>query len=112
MCLEAYHLGVQALSYDALDAIECAAADEENMVGVDLYEALLRVLPSSLRRHVDNRAFKQFEQSLLNTFTRHVASDAGIISLARNLVNLVDEDYASFGLFDIVVACLQQSREE
>ncbi len=54
------------------------------------------------------RAFDQFEQGLLHPFAGYVTGDGWIISLAGNLVDLIDVDDAGLGLFHIVIAFLQQ----
>ena len=54
---------------DLLQAFECAAADEENVLRVDVDEALLRMLAPSFRRHARERSFQDLQQRLLHTFT-------------------------------------------
>ena len=66
------------------------------------------MLAAALRRHGGNGAFHDLEQRLLHAFARHIASDGGIVGLARNLVDFVDIDDAALGAFDIVVGGLQQ----
>ena len=91
-----------------LQAVEGAAADEQDVGGVDLQEVLVRVLAPALRRHAGHRAFDQLEQRLLHAFARHVARDAGVVGLAADLVDLVDVDDAALRPLDVVVAVLQQ----
>ena len=105
-------MGVQTLGNAALDAVEGTAADEEDVLRIDLDELLFGVLTSAVGRHVDHRAFEQFEQALLHTFAAHVARDAGIVALAGNLVDFVDEDDALLGTLGVVVALLEQSAEQ
>src|SRR5262249_45496092 len=52
---------------DLLQPIEGAAADEQNVGGVDLQELLLRMLAAALRRHRRDGAFHDLEQRLLHT---------------------------------------------
>ena len=78
---------------------------------VDLDEFLLGVLAAALGRHVDHRSFEDFQQGLLHALARNVARDGGVVALARDLVDLVDEDDAALGLLDVVVGDLQQPRE-
>ncbi len=66
------------------------------------------MLAPALRRHGGNGAFHQFQKGLLNTFTRDVAGDRGVVGLARDLVDLVDVHDATLRLVDVVVAVLQQ----
>src|SRR5205085_1800071 len=72
---------------------------------------LLRMLASTLRRHRRDRALEDLQQRLLYTFARHVARDAWILRLPRDLVDLVDVDDASLALGDVEVACLEEADE-
>ena len=49
-----------------------------------------------------------FEQRLLDALARDVAGDAGVLPLARDLVDLVDVDDPALRLLDVVVGVLQQ----
>ena len=89
-----------------------AAADEQDVRRVDLQELLLRMLASALRGNGGGGAFHQLEQSLLHTFTRHVACNRRIFCLARNFVDLVDIDDAALGPFDVVIRRLQQLQND
>src|SRR5581483_1987401 len=86
-----------------LETGESAAADEQNIRGVDLQEFLLRMLAAALRRHARDRALHDLKQRLLHTLARDVARDRGIIRFARNLVDLVDVDDTALRAFDVVV---------
>ena len=90
---------------DLVEAGEGAAADEQDVAGVDLQELLLRMLAPALRRHRGDRALDQLEQRLLHALAGHVAGDRRVVRLARDLVDLVDVDDARLGLLDVVVAC-------
>src|SRR5690606_24641271 len=78
----AAHFGVEtdaALSRTVLDNLfqtrERAAADEEDVPGVNLKEFLLRMLATTLRRNGSDRAFDQLEQGLLHAFTGNIPGD-------------------------------------
>ena len=47
-----------ALLDDVGKTVECTAADEEDVFGVDLNEFLIRMLTSALRRNVCDSSFK------------------------------------------------------
>ena len=49
------------------------------------------MLASALGRHVHNRTFEEFEQTLLYTFAPDIAGYAGIVAFAGNLVDFIDE---------------------
>ena len=66
------------------------------------------MLATTLRRHGSNGPFDQLEQCLLYPFPGDIAGDGGIVRLAGDLVDLVDVDDATLGLFYVVVALLQQ----
>ena len=72
-------------------------------------ELLLRMLPSSLWRDIYDAALEKLEQGLLYAFPGHVAGDGRVVSLPRDLVDLVNEDYAPLGLLEIIVSLLQKS---
>ena len=55
-----------------------AAADEEDVGGVDVYQLLLRVFAPALRRYGGDGAFDQFEQRLLYAFAGDVAGNGEI----------------------------------
>ncbi len=93
---------------DLIQADEGAAADEQDVGGVDLEEVLLGVLAAALGRHVRDRALDDLEQRLLHALTRHVARDRGVVALAADLVDLVDVDDAALSPLDVVVGVLQE----
>src|SRR6185503_18151188 len=97
-----------AVAHDLLEAVERAAADEEDVGGIDLDEILVRMLAPALRRHRGDGAFDELEQRLLHALARHVAGDRRVVRLARDLVDLVDVDDAALRLVDVVVAVLQE----
>ena len=49
--------------------VECAAADEQDVPGVDLEEFLVRVFAPSLGRDVGNATFDDLEEFLLDAFS-------------------------------------------
>ena len=56
-------------------------------------ELLVRVaVRPPLRRYVGNRAFQDFQQCLLHTFTRNVTGDRGVLVFTAQLVDLIDVD--------------------
>ena len=97
---------------DLLHAGERAAADEEDVAGVDLNELLVRVLAPTLRRDRCGGALENLEQRLLHAFARHVTRDRRVLALAGDLVDLVDVDDAGLGLLDVVVRGLNQLEED
>src|SRR6476619_7798330 len=75
---------------DLLEAGEGAAADEQDVGGVDLQEFLLRMLAAALGRHRGDGSFHDLEQRLLHALARDVADDRWTVGLAADLVDLVD----------------------
>ena len=102
-------MGVHALCYLALNAVEGTAADEQDVACVDMCIVLVRMLAATLWRHVDHRSLKELEQALLHTLAANVACDARVVALACYLVDLVNEDNALLGSLDVVVGNLKQS---
>ena len=105
-------LRVHSLRDLTLYAIEGTAADEEDILGIDMNILLIGMLTSSLRRHVDHRSFKHLEQALLYAFSAHVTGDGGVLGFAGDLIDLIDEDNTSLGFGDIVISVLQQANED
>src|SRR5256885_94789 len=97
---------------DLLEPVERAAADEQDVFRIDLDVLLLRMLAAALGRHARHRALEDLEQRLLDAFARHVARDARVLRLARDLVDLVDVDDAALGFGHVEVRGLQQPDQD
>ena len=113
------HVGAEAerLLADApldglVEADEGAAADEEDVAGVDLEELLVRMLAAALGRHVGDRALENLQQRLLHAFTRDVAGDRRVLVLAADLVDFVDVDDPLLALLDVAAGGLQQLEDD
>ena len=109
---EADLIALQAALDVVLESLEGAAADEEDVGGVDLEEVLVGMLASALRGHVGDATFDDLQERLLHALAGDVARDAGVVGLARNLVDLVDVDDAALGLLDIEVGSLDEMQED
>ena len=105
-------MGVEALGYFSFYAVEGSAAYKEYVLRVNRNHTLFGMLAASLWGHVDNRAFKEFEQTLLHSLAGDVAGNRGIVPLAGYFVDFVDEDYSALRFFDIVVGYLEQARQQ
>src|SRR5438445_192695 len=81
-------LAPRAVFDEALQPGEGAAADEQDVRGVDLDELLVRVLAPALRRNARRRALEDLEQRLLHALARDVARDRRVLGLAGDLVDL------------------------
>ena len=97
-----------ALLDDVVQPDERAAADEQDIGGVDLQELLLRMLAPAFRGHVADRSLQNLQQGLLDAFTGHIARDRGVLSLAGDFVDLVDVYDPALRLLDVVIGVLQQ----
>ena len=75
-------------------------------------ELLLRMFAASLRRDIDNTTFKELQQCLLNTLTRNIAGDGRVVTLAGDLVDLIDEHDTALSLLQIIVSLLKKSRKQ
>lgn len=84
----------------------------KRILRVHLDELLLGVFAPALGRYVHHRPFEYLQQRLLHAFARDVARDGGIVALARDLVDLVDENDAPLGLCHVVVGNLKQPRKD
>src|SRR6266480_2801393 len=93
---------------DLLEAVERPAADEQDVLGVDLDVLLLRVLAPALGRHARHRPLEDLEERLLHALARYVARDARVLRLAGDLVDLVDVHDAALGLGNVEIRGLEQ----
>ena len=91
---------------------ERAAADEQDVGGVDRQELLVRMLAPALGRHRSGRALEDLQQRLLDALAGDVTGDRRVVGLARDLVDLVDVDDPGLGLLDVVVGGLDQLEQD
>src|ERR1700722_4476068 len=70
------------------------------------------MLASALRRDTRNRTLHDLEQRLLHPLTRHIAGTRGIVTLAADLVVLVDIDDAALRPLAVIVGSLQQFQND
>src|SRR5437868_1691500 len=73
---------------------ERSSANEEDVGRIYRRELLMRMLAPTLRRNVRDRTLQDFEQRLLDAFTRDVAGDRRVLIFPTDLVDLVDVDDA------------------
>src|ERR1700760_3469232 len=71
--------GPQGPLYHLVELGEGAAADEEDVGGVDREELLVGVLAPALRRHARGRPLEDLQQRLLHALARHVARDRRVV---------------------------------
>src|SRR5579862_5563264 len=109
---EAHRLARDAPADDVVQSDERAAADEQDIGGIDLQELLLRMLAAALGRHRRHRALDDLQQRLLYAFARHIAGDRGVVALARDLVDLVDVYDSALASLDVIVGVLQQRQDD
>src|SRR5690348_1266653 len=98
--MEAQRLVAQTPLDHFFETDKRAAADEENVGGVDREEFLVRMFASALWWNVRDSSFEDLQQRLLHTFAGDVASDRRILVFAANLVDFVDIDNALLSAFD------------
>ena len=101
-----------ALLDDLLEPLEGAAADEQDVAGVDLDVFLVRVLAAALRRDVGDGALDDLQERLLHALAGDVAGDRRVVGLARDLVDLVDVDDAALGALDVEVGGLDEAQQD
>ena len=112
VAFEADDVGIESRGDGPLDAVEGAAADEEDVACVDGDEFLLGMFASSLWGDGDEGALEEFQQGLLHAFAADVACDGGVLALAGDLVDLVDEDDAALAGCHVVVGGLEEAHED
>ncbi len=91
---KAHHLLADPALDDRNNAIKGAAADEENVGGVDVDGLLLGVLPAALGRNAGHRAFQDFQQRLLHALAADVPGDGLVLRLSGDLIDFIDVDDA------------------
>src|SRR5215213_517073 len=106
--MEAERLITQSTPDHFLKSDKGATANEKNISRIDREEFLVRVLATTLRWDISDRPFKDLQECLLHTFTRHVARDRRVLILTTNLVDLVDIDNALLRALDVAVGGLQE----
>ena len=109
---EADGVAAHALLHHVLQAHKGAAADEQDLTGVDLNAVLVGMLAAPLGGHVGHGALQHLQQGLLHALARYIAGDRGVLALAGDLVDLVDVDDAPLGLLHIHVGLLQQPQQD
>ena len=105
-------MGIHALGYFCLDTIKGSATNEENITCIHMDILLVRMLATTLGRHIHHGSLKEFQQSLLNTFTTYISGNAGIIALTSYLIYLIDKYDASLSSLHIIVGNLQEARQD
>ena len=110
--VETERIAAEPAADDVLEADECAAYDEEDLLGVDLDVFLLRVFATSLGRDAADCAFENFEECLLHAFAGNIAGDRNIFRFASDFVDFVDIDDAAFGAGDIEVGGLKEAQDD
>ncbi len=105
---EAHGALADAPADDALQADKGAAADEQNIGGVDRRELLVRMLASALGRNIGDRSFQDLQQRLLHALAADIAGNRRILVLAPDLVDLVDIDDSGLRPGDVAIGGLQQ----
>src|SRR5438477_5118437 len=87
---EAHHFLANPFLNNFIETDECAAANEQNLLGINLDIFLMRMFASSLWRNIARAALQDFQQSLLHSFAGDIASNAHVVSFPANLIDLVD----------------------
>ena len=108
---EAEHVIAEAALDHLVQIHKGAAADEQDVAGVDADVFLLRMLATALRRHGADGAFQNLEQRLLHAFTGNIACDRNVFGAAGDLVDLVDINDAHLRALHVVVRGLQQTQD-
>ena len=109
---EADRVAADAALDDLVEVGEGAAADEQDVGGVDRQELLVGVLAPALRRHARDRALEDLQERLLHALAADVAGDRGVVRLAGDLVDLVDVDDPGLGLLHVEVGRLDQLQQD
>ena len=103
---------VQPLLNDLFKTVKGTAADKQNICSINLDEFLMRMLSSTLRRHVGYRTLHDFQKRLLYALTGNIPGDRGVLTLTGNFVDLIDINDAVLRALHIKIRRLQQSQQD
>ena len=70
------------------------------------------MLAPSLGWDIDILTLEELQETLLHPLATHIPGNGGVVALAGELVDLVDEDDPALRQLDVVVGRLQESRED
>ena len=87
-------------------SIKCTAANKEDVLCIDINEALLGVFAPALRRNTGDGALKDFQQCLLYAFAGNITRNGSAVALAGNFVDLINIDDTSLSFLDIIIGVL------
>ena len=111
-CVEADGGTIRAGLDDFIQSVERAAADEQDVGGVDLDHFLLGVLAATLRRNTGNGTLQNLQQCLLDALTGNVTGDGGIFALAGDFIHLINVDNAGLSTLYIKVSGLKKTKQD
>lgn len=69
----------------------------------------MRVLASALGRNIGDSALKQLQKRLLHAFAGNIPRDGCILTLAGDLIDLININNTLFGTLNIKIGSLQKS---
>src|SRR5262249_5098664 len=101
-----------AASDNVIEADEGAAAKKQDVARIHLNVLLLGVFAAALRRDVADGPFQHLQQSLLDAFAGHVASDADVLGGLVDLVDLVDVNDAALSGLDVEIRGVKQLEQK
>src|SRR5262245_32236119 len=108
--MKAHRRSAKPALHNLFETDESSAANEKDLLGIDLDVLLVWMFAASLRRHIADGSFKNFQERLLHTLTGDVACNADILCLASDFVDLVNVNDAHFGALDVVVGILKKTQ--
>src|ERR1044071_886631 len=101
-----------ALLNEAFQPHKSAAANKQDIPGIDPDVFLLRMFATSLRRDIAGGAFQNLQQRLLDSFAGNIAGDGNVFSFSRDFINFVDVNNAALSPLDIIIGVLQQTQDD
>ena len=101
------------LLHDLVQTHERAAADEQDVRGVDAKHLLVGMLAAPLGRHGGDRSLHDLQERLLHPLPRNVTRNGGVVpAFARDLVDLIYIDDAALRGGDVVPGVLDELEED
>ena len=91
---------------------EGAAADKQNVGGVDRGEFLVRMLASPLGRYIGYRALQDLQQGLLHALAGDIASNGRVFVLAADFIDFINIDDAGLRSGYVAIGSLKQLEDD
>ena len=102
----------QALLNDFFDAVKGPTYNKEDVLGIDMNHFLLGMLTPALWWNAGHCSLDNFQEGLLNPFTRYVTGNGDILPFFGNLINLIHVDDTTLGPVNVEIRRLKELEQD